>query len=209
LNFLQRLLSYAIVQESGTLDEKGLESSQRHLKALLDKGPSLEGGEGEDQPAEEEEVDMETQTEKKKVKAKAEPKEKSTPKKREADWYDKDTKFLATPTKSDYSANSNSRPGIVYDNLKKPVTMSKLIEKFKAGMQESGLDKGVKGNMDSLANRFVPGLVKWLIERKAVKVAKEGDVFEDRPKKEAKKEAKSEKTEKKSTKKSKSKDAEA
>ena len=87
--------------------------------------------------------------------------------------------------------------------------MSKLIEKFKAGMQESGLDKGVKGNMDSLAIRFVPRLVKWLIERKAVKVAKEGDVFEDRPKKEAKKEAKSEKTEKKSTKKSKSKDAEA
>lgn len=183
LNFLHILLSYAIVLESGTGTEKEVELFKNKIKERLAKGPSRseKAGEEDYQPVDDGGGEMETQTERAKAKAKAKtaaPKKESAPRaKKEADWYDKDTKFIATPDKTNYKANKLSRPAMVCAGLNKPVTMAKLIEKYKTGMEENGLAKRIK-NLDTQAARFVPALVKWMLEQKAVKVYKDGDPTE-------------------------------
>lgn len=200
LSFLQKCLNYAIVQESGVLTPAELETSQKHSKALLAKGPSSspKDQEDEDLPIQGGEV-METQTEKRKSKKEATPRKKREP--AEA-WYEKDTKFVVVEG-SDYKPNEKSRPALVYELLARPVSMAKLIERFKEKMQETGLSKGVK-NLENLSERWVPGFVKWLVESKgAAKIYKADDGDNGTEAKVSKK------VKEKSKSKSKSKDADA
>jgi len=205
LKFLYKVLNFAIVLESGVLTQEQADVALKHQKETITKGPSSSASadeEDEDLPLTEGES-METQTERKKEKRTKPPVEKALegkPRKRaNQDWYEKDTKFIFTPDRTDYKPNSNSRPGLVVSLLQKPVTMSRLIDRFTTALKESDLGKGVP-NPDTLGDRWIPGFIKWLMdEKKAVKVAKEGDEV-----------AKVEKTEKKEKSKSKkrSKDAE-
>jgi hypothetical protein len=192
LKFLHKLLNFAVIQESGTLNEEQLKATQKHQNDVISKGPSSTAGdEDEDQPLTPEGEDMETQTEgKRKEKSKASSKAPERKKKVQETWYDKDTKFVATPDKTDYKPNSKGRPGIAFAALAKPVTMSRAIEKFVANMEESGLAKEQRiTNLQSLADRWIPSYVKWLMdEKKAVKVFKEGD--EESTKSESKKSGK-------------------
>jgi hypothetical protein len=179
------------------------------MKDVLEKGPSS-SEEDEDQPTTEEGEGMETQTEKrkdggKKTKTSVSKALDGKKKTREADWYDKDTRFVATPDRTEYKANSKSRPALAYAALAKPGTMAKIIDRFCSAMEESGLAKEQRiGNLQGLADRWIPSYVKWLIEKKAARSLKEGEEYT--PVATA---SKGEKTEKKEKSKKKKKQAEA